>query len=186
MVLKDEFGKASIFERCGAKGALADEAVGTVRNGDSGPVTNGPFRGHVAARIEGVRRRLPVDPKGRLEAHAQLGNRTHFKADGARPVFASARFFPPMMEPLNVAALEVHVGRLIRRRKGRFPRKHQRVETHRALGLAGVQLVHHFLQMAGRRAPRVALGAPPEQSRSAQVNQRSVHQGVALRFDLNK
>jgi len=63
MILKDEFGKTAIFQWRGAKGALADEAVGAVRDRHRRPVPNRLLRGHVTARVEGISRWLTVHPK---------------------------------------------------------------------------------------------------------------------------
>lgn len=41
MVLKDEFGKSSVLERCSAKGTLANEAVGAMRDRNRTPIPVG-------------------------------------------------------------------------------------------------------------------------------------------------
>ena len=113
---------------------------------------------HVSAWVEGVGGRLAVDPKGRFQSHRQLGDGADFQANGARPFVvvaavdgravataAAASGFAPVVPALDVAALEVDVGRLVGRRQRRLPRQHQRVQTDRTLRLARVQLVHRLL-----------------------------------------
>lgn len=101
----------------------------------------------MSARVERVSGRLAVHPEGRLEAHAQLGDGSDFKAYGTGAVLA---LLAPVVAALDVAALEVDVRRLVGRRQRRLPRQHERVQSDGALRLSRVQLVNHLLQMAHR------------------------------------
>lgn len=79
-----------------------------------------------------------------------------------------------------MATLQIHV-RLVQMLAERHAsRYHQRIQAHRTLRPARIDLVHQLLQIALRRRTLQTGCRSPQQRRSAQIDQRAVLQDVRL------
>lgn len=105
------------------------------------------LRGHVTAGAESVGWWSTVDVKRRLYSHAELYDRTRDEAHRT-PSRDLVLLLSPVVMPLHVAALEVHIRLMLLCRVRRsFSGYHERIQSDRALGPTRVYSVDQFFEV---------------------------------------
>ena len=132
----------------------------------------------MAARDKAVVGGPGVHIEGGLGSHGELDYGGVAEADRAGLAAHPIAHVAPVVPSLDVAAVQVNIRLSLRVAHCLrvLPRHDQGVQANRALGSAGVEIVHQQLELPVGRASCQACAVPPDQGCPADVHEGAVDQ----------